>query len=193
MSMHAVAGGDGNALRVLLRRLEAKAFVRRLFDSDFKSCRRAAWDGIPLQPQSAERRDISHQMRIDHRRLPANCRNRVPHLTADLIGERLLPIPRDGESDDSRVISFGFTVRERDDPGDNAFVRIGDWPHAQALADSLSPDDLHRIFDRYAELCCPVLDAFPYRYHWSLMQVEYATDLVFRSAGAATWRTPASM
>jgi hypothetical protein len=33
----------------------------------------------------------------------------------------------------------------------------------------------------YAAQCCPVLDAFPYAYHWSLMQVEYATDLVFRS------------
>jgi hypothetical protein len=64
---------------------------------------------------------------------------------------------------------------------DNAFVRIDDWPRAQALADSLSPDDLHRILDRYAAQCCPVLDAFNHSYHWSLMQVEYATDLVFRS------------
>ena len=29
--------------------------------------------------------------------------------------------------------------------------------------------------------CCPVLDVFGQSYHWSLMQVEYATDLVFRS------------
>ena len=41
---------------------------------------------------------------------------------------------------------------------DNAFVRIDDWPHAQALADTLSPDQLHRTLDRY-----------------------YATDLAFRS------------
>ena len=27
----------------------------------------------------------------------------------------------------------------------------------------------------------PVLDVFPHAYHWSLMQVEYSTDLVFRS------------
>jgi hypothetical protein len=65
---------------------------------------------------------------------------------------------------------------------DNAFVRIDDWQRAQDLADALSPDLLHRVLDRYAALCCPVLDVFGQSYHWSLMQVEYATDLVFRSA-----------
>jgi hypothetical protein len=64
---------------------------------------------------------------------------------------------------------------------DNAFVRIDDWERAQTLADTLSPDDLHRILDRYAEQCCPVREVFGQSYHWSLMQVEYATDLVFRS------------
>jgi hypothetical protein len=64
---------------------------------------------------------------------------------------------------------------------DNAFVKIDNWPRAQALADALSPDALHRILDRYVAQCCPVLDAFPHAYHWSLMQVEYSTDLVFRS------------
>jgi hypothetical protein len=37
------------------------------------------------------------------------------------------------------------------------------------------------VLDRYAKLCCPVQKTFNQRYHWSLMQVEYATDLVFRS------------
>jgi hypothetical protein len=64
---------------------------------------------------------------------------------------------------------------------DNTFVRIDDWQRAQELADALSPDRLHRLLDRYAEQCCPVLEAFGQRYHWSLMQVEYATDLAFRS------------
>jgi hypothetical protein len=66
---------------------------------------------------------------------------------------------------------------------DNAFVRIGDWSRAQELADSLSPDQLHRTLDRYVERCCPVLDIFGQDYHWSLMQDEYATDLAFRSVG----------
>src|SRR4249920_3860644 len=68
--------------------------------------------------------------------------------------------------------------------GDNAFLRIGDWERAQELADSFSPGMLHRILDRYAALCCPVLDTFKQSYHWSLMQVEYSTDLVFRSKAA---------
>jgi hypothetical protein len=64
---------------------------------------------------------------------------------------------------------------------DNAFLSIDDWEQAQHLADHCAPDDLHRILDRYATLCCPVLDVFGQHYHWSLMQVEYSTDLVFRS------------
>ena len=66
-------------------------------------------------------------------------------------------------------------------PADNAFLRIDDWERAQALADTLSPDHLHRILDHYAQQCCPVLDVPAQSYHWSFMQVEYATDLVFRT------------
>jgi len=65
---------------------------------------------------------------------------------------------------------------------DNAFTRIDDWKPAEELADGFSADLLHRVLDRYAAQCCPVLDVFGQSYHWSLMQVEYATDLVFRSA-----------
>jgi len=64
---------------------------------------------------------------------------------------------------------------------DNAFLHIDDWQWAQTLADHLSPASLHHILDRYAQQCCPVLDVFAQSYHWSFMQVEYATDLVFRS------------
>ena len=70
---------------------------------------------------------------------------------------------------------IGYTM------ADNAFVRIDDWSRAQELADHLSSDQLHRTLDRYAARCCPVSDVFAQSYHWSLMQVEYATDLVFRS------------
>jgi hypothetical protein len=66
---------------------------------------------------------------------------------------------------------------------DNAFIRIDDWERAQQLADSLSPDLLHRVLDRYARQCCPILDVFNQTYHWSLMQIECSTDLAFRSAG----------
>jgi hypothetical protein len=64
---------------------------------------------------------------------------------------------------------------------DNAFIRIDDFAKAQSLADHLKPDDLHHILDRYARMCCPVLDVFQQQYHWSLMQTEYSTDLTFHS------------
>jgi hypothetical protein len=70
---------------------------------------------------------------------------------------------------------IGYTM------ADNAFIRIDDWERAQQLADALSPDRLHRILDRYAAQCCPVCDVFGQSYHWSLTQVEYATDMAFRS------------
>jgi hypothetical protein len=70
---------------------------------------------------------------------------------------------------------LGFTL------ADNAFLAIDDFERAQALADSLSSAELHRILDRYAALCCPVFDVFTQTFHWSLLQVEYATDLIFRS------------
>ena len=64
---------------------------------------------------------------------------------------------------------------------DNAFIQVAELERAQALADSLTPDELHRRLDRYAERLCPVGEVFGQRYHWSLMQVEYSTDLMFRS------------
>jgi hypothetical protein len=64
---------------------------------------------------------------------------------------------------------------------DNAFLRVADIGRAQALADQFNPDALHRRLERYAQWLCPVLDVFGQRYHWSLRQVEYSTDLMFRS------------
>ena len=74
-------------------------------------------------------------------------------------------------------------TRERIDflQQDNAFLRVADIAQAQALADAFSPDVLHPRLDRYAQWLCPVLDVFGSSYHWSLRQVEYSTDLMFRS------------
>jgi hypothetical protein len=64
---------------------------------------------------------------------------------------------------------------------DNAFLRIVDLKRAQPLADAFSPDVLHRRLDDYAQRFCPVLDVFGQVFHGSLRQVEYSTDLMFRS------------
>jgi hypothetical protein len=63
---------------------------------------------------------------------------------------------------------------------DNAFVSIAKPDKAQALADALEPKRLHRILDRLTKQYCPVSQRFPHGYHWSLMQVEFSTDVVFR-------------
>lgn len=63
---------------------------------------------------------------------------------------------------------------------DNAFVRIADSEREQQLADTLAPDLLHRHLDRYARLCCPVLDVFEQTYQWSVIQAKYSMDLVFK-------------
>jgi hypothetical protein len=63
---------------------------------------------------------------------------------------------------------------------DNAFAHVGDVEEAQRLADDIDVAKLHSMLDRYADLCCPPVTTLEQRYHWSLMQVEYSMDLIFR-------------
>lgn len=64
---------------------------------------------------------------------------------------------------------------------DNAFVDVDDFARAQQIADRFKPETLHRKLDRYARQFCPAASEFTAGYHWSLMQVEYSTDVVFKS------------
>jgi hypothetical protein len=63
---------------------------------------------------------------------------------------------------------------------DNAFIEMADFTQAQEIADALDVRSLHRRLDWLAETLCPVVRHFASRCHWSLMQVEYATDVVFK-------------
>jgi len=65
---------------------------------------------------------------------------------------------------------------------DNAFTRIEDWEKAQFLATYLKIKDLHQRLDGFARRYYPIIEQLGIQYHWSLMQVEYATDLVFKQA-----------
>jgi len=67
---------------------------------------------------------------------------------------------------------------------DNAFVHIADFERAQQLAE-VRAERLHRLLDRLARQYCPVVARFSGGYHWSLMQVEYATDIL--------WQRPADL
>lgn len=73
-----------------------------------------------------------------------------------------------------RRLKIGHTL------ADNAFTDIEDFARAQQIADRLKPQTLHRKLDRYARQFCPVVSEFTAGYHWSLMQVEYATDIAFK-------------
>jgi len=63
---------------------------------------------------------------------------------------------------------------------DNAFDSIEDADKAQELSDNMSVEKLHRKLDEFAWQFCPVYKDFNLRYHWSIMQAEYATDIVFK-------------
>ncbi len=62
---------------------------------------------------------------------------------------------------------------------DNAFINIDDWGKAQKMSDNLSIEKLHKRLNAFAEKYCPVHKAFKQQYHWSIMQCEYSTDIVF--------------
>ena len=67
---------------------------------------------------------------------------------------------------------------------DNACVDIDDFDAAQRLADGLELRELHHLLDRYAQKCCPVSKKLGLGYHGSLMQAEYATDVIFKNREA---------
>ena len=67
---------------------------------------------------------------------------------------------------------------------DNAFLQLDDAERAQRIVDRFSVKTLHRRLDRWVRAYCPVASAFRAHYHWSLMQVELATDVIFYRQGA---------
>ena len=67
---------------------------RDLLDGDVLSGRRPARDGVPLQPESAQRRDVASAVRSRPGGEPSALRAGVPVAQADAVGERAVPIPR---------------------------------------------------------------------------------------------------
>ena len=67
---------------------------------------------------------------------------------------------------------------------DNAFLEIADFDTANQLAAQLDVERLHTKLDRLAQRYCLVTTALGLEYRWSIMQAEYATDLVFKDQRA---------
>jgi len=75
----------------------------------------------------------------------------------------------------TRLAKQGIEFQTRD----NAFLAISDWEKAQHLSDHIRVEDLHQVLDILANRYCPVVKKLGLLYRWSIMQVEYATDIVF--------------
>ena len=63
---------------------------------------------------------------------------------------------------------------------DNAFLEIADFDTANRLAAQLDIEWLHIKLDALAQRYCPAITKLNLQYHWSIMQAEYATDLIFK-------------
>jgi hypothetical protein len=64
---------------------------------------------------------------------------------------------------------------------DNAFVHIADYAAANKMANEFEVETLHLRLDEFARQYCPIVTELHLHYYWSIMQTEYATDLVFKS------------
>ena len=64
---------------------------------------------------------------------------------------------------------------------ENAFLRIANYQRANELAATLDSQQLHQRLDALAEQYCPAVKQLGLVYNWSIMQAEYATDVVFKN------------
>ena len=70
---------------------------------------------------------------------------------------------------------IGYKQRE------NAFYEIDSFEKAQQISNTFSGKDLHQILKKYTPVFCPPINQFKAGIHWSVMQSEYATDIVFQN------------
>ena len=64
---------------------------------------------------------------------------------------------------------------------ENAFLSIADFARANELAATFEIEALHQKLNDLAERYCPAVKQLNLLYHWSILQAEYATDIVFKS------------
>jgi hypothetical protein len=66
---------------------------------------------------------------------------------------------------------------------DNAFLEISDVEASQKLSDRINLEDLHKVLDAFAKRYCPAPRTFGLSYTWTVYQIEYATDVMFKQLG----------
>ena len=81
---------------------------------------------------------------------------------------------------ENKLISAGIEYAKRD----NAFVSVGDYEMAQSLSDELDMKNIHKILDGCSNRWCPLPKEWGISYQWTLTEVEYSLDIVFRDASA---------
>jgi hypothetical protein len=64
---------------------------------------------------------------------------------------------------------------------DNAFTHIADFAEAQKLSDRIRAEDLHKALDIFLKRFCPMPDDWSLSYNYTISQVEYACDILFKS------------
>jgi hypothetical protein len=64
---------------------------------------------------------------------------------------------------------------------DNAFTFISDFEKAQELSDKIRVEDIHSVLDIFTSRYCPLPSEWFLSWNYTIQQVEYATDMVFKS------------
>jgi len=67
---------------------------------------------------------------------------------------------------------------------DNAFTYIEDYEEAQKLSDRIRVEDLHQALDIFTKRYCPMPDDWGLSNNYTISQVEYALDILFKSEEA---------
>ena len=65
---------------------------------------------------------------------------------------------------------------------DNAFLSISDFEKAQNLSNNIKVEDIHTALDAFAKRYCPLPEDWNIHYQWSLSEVEYSLDIIFKDA-----------
>jgi len=79
---------------------------------------------------------------------------------------------------ENRLIAENINYTKRD----NAFITIDDFAKAQKMSDEFDAKKLHEILDSCANRWCPLPKEWGITYQWTITEVEYSLDVIFKSA-----------